>query len=205
MVRLGTELRVSLRGDRNHAASARTHLRDVVKDLLVLSAGCGYANHRHAFRNKGDWTVLHLRGGKPFGVNVADLLELQGPLESDREVHAAPQVEAVGVVGVDLGDLLDLIRLIEHASDTEELARSVDDTGGVYLVPAFTGLGAPYWDPLARGTIVGLTRGSTRAHLVRATLESIAYQSRDILECFIRDTKVGAVNSSAPWLMWKQH
>ncbi len=88
--------------------------------------------------------------------------------------------------------LRDELRLVERASDTEELARSVDDTGGVYLVPAFTGLGAPYWDPLARGTIVGLTRGSTRAHLVRATLESIAYQSRDILECFVGDAGLRA-------------
>jgi len=94
---------------------------------------------------------------------------------------------SVFVAGAAVQWLRDELRLVERASDTEELARSVDDTGGVYLVPAFTGLGAPYWDPLARGTIVGLTRGSTRAHLVRATLESIAYQSRDILECFVAD------------------
>jgi glycerol kinase len=99
---------------------------------------------------------------------------------------------SIFVAGAAVQWLRDELRLIEHASDTEELARSVDDTGGVYLVPAFTGLGAPYWDPLARGTIVGLTRGSTRAHLVRATLESIAYQSRDILECFVNDAGLQA-------------
>jgi glycerol kinase len=99
---------------------------------------------------------------------------------------------AIFVAGAAVQWLRDELRLIEHASETDELARSVEDTGGVYLVPAFTGLGAPYWDPLARGTIVGLTRGSTRAHLVRATLESIAYQSRDILECFVADAGLHA-------------
>ena len=65
------------------------------------------------------------------------------------------------------------------------------DTGGVYVVPAFVGLGAPHWDERARGTIVGLTRGTTRAHLIRATLESIAYQSRDVVECFSSDAGLG--------------
>ena len=63
---------------------------------------------------------------------------------------------------------------------------SVEDTGGVYLVPAFVGLGAPYWDERARGALVGLTRGTTREHLIRATLESIAYQTRDVVECLAR-------------------
>jgi glycerol kinase len=95
---------------------------------------------------------------------------------------------AIFVAGAAVQWLRDELRLIAHASESEALARSVPDTGGVYLVPAFTGLGAPYWDPHARGTLVGLTRGSGRAHLVRATLEAIAYQSRDVLECFQRDT-----------------
>ena len=64
------------------------------------------------------------------------------------------------------------------------------DTGGVYFVPAFVGLGAPYWDPYARGTIVGLTRGTTRAHLARATLEAIAYQTRDVLDAMAADAGV---------------
>ena len=73
-------------------------------------------------------------------------------------------------------------------ADSEALARSVDDTGGVYLVPAFVGLGAPYWDERARGVLVGITRGTTREHLVRATLESIAYQTRDVVECLEQDS-----------------
>ena len=74
----------------------------------------------------------------------------------------------------------------------EALAESVPDTGGVYLVPAFVGLGAPYWDPYARGTIVGLTRGTTRAHLARAALEAIAYQSRDVLDAMARGRRRAA-------------
>jgi glycerol kinase len=84
--------------------------------------------------------------------------------------------------------LRDGIGLIEQAPESEAAARSVEDTGGVYLVPAFVGLGAPYWDERARGAIVGLTRGTTRAHIVRATLESIAYQTRDVVECVQRDS-----------------
>ena len=76
--------------------------------------------------------------------------------------------------------LRDELGLIKKASETEKLAESVENTGGVYVVPAFTGLGAPYWDAQARGAIYGLTRGSSRAHLVRAALESLAYQVSDL-------------------------
>ena len=84
--------------------------------------------------------------------------------------------------------LRDGIRIIEKASDTEQLANEVPDTGGVYVVPAFTGLCSPYWDPYARGIIVGITRGTTREHIARAALESIAYQSRDIIEAMVSDS-----------------
>ena len=83
--------------------------------------------------------------------------------------------------------LRDGLGIIDRAEDIEALAASVDDTGGVYLVPAFTGLGAPHWDPDARGTIVGLTRGTGRAELARATLESIAFQVADVLEAMAAD------------------
>jgi glycerol kinase len=89
---------------------------------------------------------------------------------------------AVFVAGAAVQWLRDGLGLIGTAAETEPLARSVPDTGGVYLVPAFVGLGAPHWDMYARGTLVGLTRGTTRAHLARATLEAIAYQTRDVLE-----------------------
>lgn len=84
--------------------------------------------------------------------------------------------------------LRDGMKIIEKASDTEPLASQVADTGGVYIVPAFTGLCSPYWDPYARGTIVGITRGTSREHLARAALESIAYQTRDIIEAMVSDS-----------------
>lgn len=84
--------------------------------------------------------------------------------------------------------LRDEMKLVDSASQTEQVALSVRDNGGVYLVPAFTGLGAPHWDMYSRGTIVGLTRGTGRAHIVRAALESIAYQSADVLEAMAGDS-----------------
>ena len=95
---------------------------------------------------------------------------------------------SVFVAGAAVQWLRDGLGLIERAADSEAVARSVEDTGGVYLVPAFVGLGAPYWDDRARGALVGLTRGTTRAHLVRAALEAIAYQTRDVVECIREDS-----------------
>ncbi len=86
--------------------------------------------------------------------------------------------------------LRDELHLIETASETNEIASSVPDTAGVYVVPAFTGLGAPYWDMNARGAIVGLTRGANRSHLVRATLESMAYGTKDIFENMRKDSAI---------------
>ena len=86
--------------------------------------------------------------------------------------------------------LRDELQLISSSADSERCAAEVDDSGGVYIVPAFTGLGAPYWDMYARGTIVGLTRGSGRGHIVRAALESIAYQSRDVLNAMEMDAGI---------------
>ncbi len=82
----------------------------------------------------------------------------------------------------------DQLKIISDAKESEALAYSIEDTGGVYLVPAFVGLGAPYWDPDARGSILGITRGTTDAHIVRAALESIAYLSRDLIESLQQDS-----------------
>ncbi len=89
---------------------------------------------------------------------------------------------SIFVTGAAVQWLRDGLGIITKAAETENMALSVDDTGGVYFVPAFSGMGAPYWDMYARGTIVGLTQGTTRNHLVRAALESIAYQTRDVIE-----------------------
>jgi len=95
---------------------------------------------------------------------------------------------SVFVAGSAVQWLRDGLGLIRDAAESEALARAVPDTGDVYLVPAFVGLGAPYWDERARGALVGLTRGTTREHVVRATLEAIAYQSRDVVECLRADS-----------------
>lgn len=94
---------------------------------------------------------------------------------------------SVFVGGAAIQWLRDEMKLIERASDSEMVAQSVPDNGGVYLVPAFTGLGAPYWDMYSRGTLIGLTRGTGRAHVVRAALESIAFQSSDLLAAMVQD------------------
>ena len=96
---------------------------------------------------------------------------------------------AIFVTGAAI-EFLEDVELIDDPTETAELARSVDSTDGVYLVPAFTGLGAPHWDGRARGTIVGMTRGTRREHIVRATLESIAYQTRDVAEAMEADSGI---------------
>jgi glycerol kinase len=103
---------------------------------------------------------------------------------------------SVFVTGAAIQWLRDGLGLIAQASDSEELARSVDDSGGVVFVPALTGLGAPDWDPDARGTILGLTRGVTRAHLVRATLEAIAFEVRDVMDAMAADAAATADSSA---------
>jgi len=94
---------------------------------------------------------------------------------------------AIFVAGAAVQWLRDAVHLIRGAGETEALAKSIDDTQGVYLVPAFTGLGAPYWDPQARGAILGLTRDSGIAHIVRAALESVCYQTRDLMVAMAQD------------------
>ncbi len=97
---------------------------------------------------------------------------------------------SIFITGAAVQWLRDGLKAISASSDVEGLAGSVPDNGGVYLVPAFVGLGAPYWDSYARGTIVGLTRGSTIAHIARATLESMCYQTREVLEAMTADSGV---------------
>jgi glycerol kinase len=99
---------------------------------------------------------------------------------------------SVFVAGAAVQWLRDQLGLIRTAGESEALARSIAGTDGVYLVPAFTGLGAPHWDPDARGLLIGLTRGTSRAQIVRAALESIAYQTADVLACFEADAGLRA-------------
>ncbi|GCD09887.1 glycerol kinase GlpK [Clostridium tagluense] len=97
---------------------------------------------------------------------------------------------SVFIAGAAIQWLRDELRMIDNAADCEEYANAVEDTNGVYVVPAFVGLGAPYWDPYARGTIVGLTRGAKKEHLIRATLEALAYQTHDVLKAMQEDSGI---------------
>ncbi len=97
---------------------------------------------------------------------------------------------SIFVAGAAIQWLRDEMRLIDSAMDSEYMAKKVDDTNGCYVVPAFTGLGAPHWDQYARGTIVGLTRGVNKYHIIRATLESLAYQVNDVLNAMEADSEI---------------
>lgn len=97
---------------------------------------------------------------------------------------------SVFVAGSAIQWLRDGLKMIESAPQSEELAKTVSDSDGVYVVPAFVGLGAPYWKPDAKGAVFGLTRGTTKAHFVRATLDSLAYQSMDIIRAMMLDSGI---------------
>jgi glycerol kinase len=97
---------------------------------------------------------------------------------------------SVFVCGAVIQWLRDGLGLLKRASDSEKMAKRVPSNGGVYLVPAFVGLGAPYWDPYARGSIHGLTRGTGKDHIVRAALESMAYQTADVLSAMQAETGI---------------
>lgn len=97
---------------------------------------------------------------------------------------------SIFVAGAAIQWLRDKLQIIDHAAETEEIARSIPDTGGVYMVPAFSGLGAPYWNPYVKGAIVGLTQGTERCHIVRAALESLAYQTVAVMNAMQADAGI---------------
>jgi glycerol kinase len=140
----------------------------------------GMAKHTYG---TGGFLLLH--------TGTAPMASLNGLLTTvawdlgDRTEYALEG--SVFIAGAVIQWLRDGLQLISSAETSEAIAGEVSDTHGVYFVPAFVGLGAPYWDPYARGTIVGLTRGVRRPHLVRAGLEAIAYQTRDVLEAIQQD------------------
>ena len=125
----------------------------------------------------------------------------------DGEVNYALE-GSIFVAGAAIQWLRDELRLIDSAADSEYMASKVEDTNGCYVVPAFTGLGAPHWDQYARGTIVGITRGTNKNHVIRATLESIALQVCDVIDAMradsgieVRSLKVDGGASSNDFLM----
>ena len=126
----------------------------------------------------GAFVVMNTGREPVMGEGVLTTLAWQ--LQGSKPVYALEG--SIFVAGAAIQWLRDGLGLIESAADVEALARSVPDTDGVYFVPAFVGLGAPHWDPYARGLIIGLTRGTTKAHLARAALEAMAYQTADAIE-----------------------
>ncbi len=112
---------------------------------------------------------------------------------TDEKVQYAVE-GSIFVAGAGIQWLRDEMQMVKNAAETEEYARSVPDTNGMYVVPAFTGIGAPYWDQYARGTVVGLTRGCNKAHFIRATLEAMAYQSKEIIEIMEKESGVKIQN-----------
>lgn len=131
--------------------------------------------------------LLSHTGDKPVGSQNNLLTTVAWKLGDKLEYALEGSVFMGGAVVQWLRDGLSLIR---SAAESETLARRVTDNGGVFLVPAFSGLGAPHWDPYARGTIVGITRGTTQAHIARAALESIAFQSNDVLQAMNVDSGI---------------
>ena len=140
-----------------------------------------YGTGSFVLMNTGD------RAPRTSGTIIATMACGQG------EMPAYALEGSIFVTGAAIQWLRDGLHIIERSDQAASLAETVPDTGGVYFVPALTGLGAPWWDPYARGTIVGITRGTTRAHLVRAAVEAMAYQTRDVVEAMLADGDVPLV------------
>jgi glycerol kinase len=153
------------------------------QQAALFGQGCVQPGQSKNTYGTGCFLLLHT-GTRP----VASRSGLLTTVACDATGGAAYALEgSVFVGGAAVQWLRDGLGLIANAAETEAIARSVEDSGGVVLVPAFAGLGAPYWRADVRGALLGLTRGSTRAHVVRATLESLAFQSRDLVDAMARD------------------
>ena len=134
----------------------------------------------------GTALALMMNIGEEIKLSKTGLTTNLGWMIGDKVEYALEGVIFVG--GATIQWLRDGLKIIKSAPECDRMAERVEDTGGVYMVPAFTGLCAPYWDMYARGTIVGITRGTTDEHIARSALEAIAYQTRDVLECMQKDS-----------------
>ncbi len=161
----------------------------VAGDQQAALFGQGCFNAGSAKNTYGTGCFLLMNTGTERKTSANGLVTTIAATLRDKPVQYALE-GSVFVGGAVIQWLRDELRLISDSRDAEYFARKVDSTGGVYLVPAFTGLGAPYWDMYARGTIVGLTRGTKREHIIRAAQESIAYQSADLFAAMESDSDV---------------
>ncbi len=130
--------------------------------------------------------ILMNTGGKPVESKNNLLTTIAWGLEGQKVCYALEG--SIFIAGAVFQWIRDELKMVKNVQEIDMGAQATSDTGGVYIVPAFTGLGAPYWDMYARGTIVGLTRGSGREHLLRAAIECVAYQSRDVFEAMVNDS-----------------
>ena len=189
-------------GDQQAATFGQAcHKQGMVKNtygtgsFLLMNTGEAPHFSRHGLLTTIAWG-LHKQSEDKRPVQIVDIPEPANQSSSISQILAdniKPMTltyaleGSVFVTGAAVQWLRDELQIIRHADEIEALAASVPDTGGVYFVPAFVGLGTPYWDPHARGGIFGLTRGTGRAHLARATLEAVCYQTRDVLEAMRAD------------------
>lgn len=174
-----------------------THARHFGAELPILGVagdqqaalygqGCWRAGQAKNTYGTGAFLLLHTGARRPHSRHG-----LLATVACARDGAPAYALEgSVFIAGAAIQWLRDGLQILARADESETLARSVADTGGVSFVPAFVGLGAPHWEARARGTIVGLTRGTTRAHLTRAALESMAYSTRDVLDAMAADARL---------------
>ena len=169
-------------------AGIKTAIAGVAGDqqAALFGQGCVTPGTAKSTYGTGCFMLMHT-GSKP----VKSSCGLITTLACSFEEQISYALEgSVFIAGSAISWLKDGMMMIENPSESETLARSVPDSGGVYLVPAFTGLGAPYWDMNARGAVFGITRGTTKAHFVRAALEALAYQTRDIFSAMEKDAGI---------------
>jgi len=152
------------------------------QQAALFGQGCYHAGEMKNTYGTGCFLVMNQ--GKHYQVPSEGLL---GTLACDKQGKIAYALEgAVFIAGAAIQWIRDGLGLIRKAAETDKIARRLPDTGGVIMIPAFTGLGAPHWNPNARGAIFGLTRGTHKGHLIKAALESIAYQTADVFEAMTR-------------------
>jgi glycerol kinase len=169
--------------------SARVPIAGIAGDQQAATFGQRCVRPGMAKNTYGTGCFMLLHTGTEAVPSRNNLLTTVAWKLGDRPMEYALE-GSVFVAGAVVQWLRDGLGIIRRSEDVEALARSVSDAGGIYLVPAFTGLGAPHWDPHARGTLVGITRGTTAGHFARAALEGIAFQVADVLEAMERDAGV---------------
>jgi glycerol kinase len=160
----------------------------IAGDQQAALFGQGCVEPGQAKNTYGTGAFLLLNTGKRRAASTHGLLTTIACGPRGEPVYALEG--SVFIAGAAIQWLRDGLKIVGQAAETEQLARDVPDSGGVYFVPAFVGLGAPHWEPNARGTIVGITRGTTRAHLARAALEAMAFSTKDVLDAMTADSKL---------------